>query len=125
LKLDAKDAIRSNGYIAAPEVTRIGANVTIFGRDGNQVVCIDSDVATRNVASCGVGRDATAISQDYIPRAQIDIAPAPRSICPNSALVVEIDLIGINEQRPGTACAGTADRYLGLVLNVEGVGCEI
>jgi hypothetical protein len=63
LKLDAKDANRSNGYITAPEVTRIGADVTIFRRNGNQVVCIDVDVATGNVDTSSVSRDATAISQ--------------------------------------------------------------
>jgi hypothetical protein len=62
-KLDAKETRGSNGYVTTPEVTRIGADVTIFGRHGNQVVCIDADVAARDIASSGVGGDATAISQ--------------------------------------------------------------
>jgi hypothetical protein len=62
-KLDAKDARSSNGYVTAPEVTRIGTDVTIFPWHGNQVVCIDANVAAGNVASSGVGGDATAISQ--------------------------------------------------------------
>jgi hypothetical protein len=62
-KLDAKDAIRSNGYVTAPEILRIGADVTILGRHGNQVFCIDANVAARDVASSRVGGDATAISQ--------------------------------------------------------------
>jgi hypothetical protein len=62
-KVNAKDARRSNGYVTAPEVTRIGADVTIFVWDGNQVVCIDADVAARDIASSGVGGDTTTIAQ--------------------------------------------------------------
>jgi hypothetical protein len=62
-KLDAKDAIRSNGYVPATEILRISSDVAIFLWNGNQVVCIDADVATRDVATNGVGGDATAISQ--------------------------------------------------------------